>query len=206
MVTLCFRTRLPPLFSNVVVDPLVCAPSSGRSVCATIFAAGFTFGGYGAALWSLMLLLVADLAAEKSWLPSRREAIVAVVVVHLLMLVQVYPMCAAAYGYSAKPHLFIHQVVIYDAMRIALIVLSLLVLLRLYIVLRRTTVNGQRHRSPLYHLLRKLVLYPIVQSVCRLAISPYDMGYHSTITSYPADAPPLQVRRIACGHVCIREY
>jgi hypothetical protein len=59
-------------------------------------------------------------------------------------------------------------------------------------VLSKVTAVGERAKSPLYHLLRKLVLYPIVQCVTRLGTTPYDIAYHATFAAYPENGNAFQ--------------
>ena len=50
-----------------------------------------------------------------------------------------------------------------------------------------------RESSPLYHLTRRLLFYPIVQIVCRLGSSPYLILYQSSFTAIPTDAGFVQI-------------
>jgi hypothetical protein len=174
-------------------DPRICGVPSGKHMCTAVYTALFTIGGYGASIWAIMLIVAADFTAEMGRPPTRTEENISCVVVHALMLVQVYHICAAAYISSDAPHDFIDQVLIYDSTRVVLIFLSAAVVARMYYVLCKMAPKGQRHRSPLYHLLRKLVYYPLVQCLSRATVTPYDFGYRSTPASFPPNAGALQV-------------
>ena len=53
----------------------------------------------------------------------------------------------------------------------------MVVVLWLYYILRKTSIKGQRERSPLYHLLRKLIPYPIICLISRAGASVYKQVY-----------------------------
>ena len=183
----------PSPLSDPPDDPRICGVPTGKHMCTAVYTALFVIGGYGASLWAIMLIVAADFTAEMGRPPTRTEENISCVVVHVLMLVQVYHICAGAYISSDDPHEFVDQVLIYDMVRLALIFLSAAAVARMYYVLCKMAPKGQRRRSPLYHLLRKLVYYPLVQCLCRASITPYDFGYRSTVSSFPPNAGALQV-------------
>jgi hypothetical protein len=63
-----------------------CSATSGQKVCTSIFTFGFIFGGCGAALFSLMLVLGAAFTVEYKRKPTRREELAALVVSHALLV------------------------------------------------------------------------------------------------------------------------
>ena len=70
----------------------------------------------------------------------------------------------------------------YDRLRIMLIVLSAIAMLRLYYVMLRTSAKGERRKHPLYHLLRKVVPYPMVLCASRFGATTYKVGPVRTCT------------------------
>jgi len=75
----------------------------------------------------------------------------------------------------------------YDLARLSIAGMTFLVLLMLLHMLYRTTKKENRHLSPLYHLLRKLALYPLGSVLSRLATIPYD-SYGRSLVDFPANA------------------
>jgi len=97
-------------------------------------------------------------------------------------------------GYNAHDNLKLYTTLlnVYNHTRLAIIGLTLLAMGRLYYKMRLVTARADRHCSPLYHLTRRLLFYPIVQIICRLGPTPYEMIYHGTIDTYPESAPLMQ--------------
>ena len=143
----------------------------------TIAVFGFGIGGYGSAIWSLMMVVAAAFTVEMGRKPSYREEIIALVSTNVLILPHCIFFARSAYYSATNRQEFNHQLEIYNVARLVLIVISILVICRMYCVLRKVSVAGQRKSSPMYHLLRKIVYYPIVQCVCRFSVTAYFWGY-----------------------------
>ena len=169
-----------------------CGAPSGKHFCTAFYTFCFVVPGYGAALWSIMLLIAALFTVEMGRKPTYREEIGAFVFVHVLMFSYFWPITRAGYYASTDMQAFVDQIIIYDISRLVLIGISFLVMFRFYFVFLKMSVPNERKRSPLYHLILKLIFYPLVQCMCRLAPTPYDMGYHSTMADFPENAGALQ--------------
>ena len=74
-----------------------CSATSGNHVCTSIFTFGFIYGGCGAALFSLILVLGAAFTVEFKRKPTRKEELVVLVVSHALLIA--YGIPAAHIGY-----------------------------------------------------------------------------------------------------------
>jgi len=80
----------------------------------------------------------------------------------------------------------------YDVVRLSIAGMSFLVLVALLQKLYRTTTPENRHLSPLYHLIRKLALYPLGNILSRLPTIPYDMVYGVSLNDFPREAGAMQ--------------
>ncbi len=80
----------------------------------------------------------------------------------------------------------------YDIWRLFIASCSLVVLALLVVKLYQTTTPDNRANSPLFHLLRKLALYPIGNIISRLGSLPYDMVYGLNLQDFPNQALPSQ--------------
>jgi hypothetical protein len=97
-------------------------------------------------------------------------------------------------GYHAHDNLGLYTslLTVYNNARLAIIGITLVAMGRLYYKMRQVTHGSDRGVSPLYHLSRRLMFYPIVQIVCRLGATPYEFIYQATIDTYPENAQILQ--------------
>ncbi len=180
---------------DVSIYPAVhdCSAPSGEHVCTGLATVGFVGGGLGAAIFSCILIATAVFTIEKRRRFTKTETNLIFAAAFLMIIGYSIPYYLV--GYAALPNGLVtygHYLVTYNYVRLALIFLSLLILLRLLYMFYRLTEKGARKSSPIYHLLRKLVLYPIVQSVTRLGVTPYDLIYHSPFTTFPENAGSLQ--------------
>ena len=152
---------------------------------------GIQAGGIGCSLWSFMILACALFTVHFGRQPSKKEELIAGVTLNVAIWAYSIPVAMIAYLVYKRQYplekVFIF-VRLYDVIRIGFIVLSMIVLLWLYYILRKTSIKGQRERSPLYHLLRKLIPYPIICLISRAGASVYKEVYSETIESYPGYA------------------
>jgi hypothetical protein len=88
---------------------------------------------------------------------------------------------------------------IYNSVRLVIIGLTLVAMARLYYKMWQVINGYDRHFSPLYHLTRRLLFYPLVQVVCRLGSTPYIAIYKSTIDTYPEHAGFMQTVLLFLG-------
>jgi len=96
-----------------------------------------------------------------------------------------------AYDHRAEWEVMIQ---LYSYVRNTTVIISLLVLLRIYYILRQTS-NQEGHKSnnhPLYHLLQRLVWYPVIQGITRFCGSLYILVYGQIANSYPENAGTFQ--------------
>jgi len=182
---------------DISIFPILhaCSAKSGNGFCTGLFSFGYSFGGAGAAVWSLYLILLAMFTVQAGRQPTQKEQLWVTLGSFFILACYGVPYFTA--GYEASQSLaglkkFGDLLVIYNYLRLAIIGLSFIAVSRMWLLLNRVTAEGQRKKSPLYHLLRKLVLYPIVQCVTRLGTTPYDLWYHSTFASYPENGDGFQ--------------
>lgn len=151
--------------------------------------------GIGSSTWAFMLLLGALYAVHYGRQPTGKEQLVACVVCNVFCV-----------GYAVPCGMYMHYTIQdpthgftwfelrrgYDMIRLALIVLSTAVMLRLYYVMLQTSAKGQRAHHPLYHLLKKIVAYPILLSVARFGATTYKQIYNSGPEKFPENAGTMQ--------------
>jgi len=149
---------------------------------------GVNVGGIGSSLWSFLLLTGALFTVDVGRMPTYYESLVFAIVANMLLFAYSVPATDVEYqahkiANSTNPDLFLY-VLLYDYIRAAFIGLSIVVISRLYYVLLVTTAIGERKRSPLYHLLRKIVVYPIILTVSRIGASVYKQVYSENIEDF----------------------
>ena len=144
----------------------------------------------------MMLLVSALFTVQYGRQPSYKEQIVSCVCVYLLLLGVAIPaaiVCHTAWYDVSRAQEHFAYWKYYDLVRIALIVLSVGVLLRLYQVLLRTSIKSERFRSPLFHLLKKIMWYPIILATARLGATSYKHIYNEDIAVIPPTAGGMQI-------------
>ena len=130
---------------------------NGTATAAAVSA--LVLGGCGASMWSLLLLVAAMCTVQFGRGPRLKEEITTSVLVNVCLVGFTIPFTLAglvAYDHRAE---FGEMMKLYSHVRNATIIISLLVLLRIYYILRQTS-NQDGHKSnnhPLYHLLQRLV-------------------------------------------------
>ena len=169
-----------------------CAASTERRVCTGISSIGFSVGGSGAAIWSIIILASAVYTIEWQRKPSSHDQKKIFVVVTLILIGYGIPYYIAGYNAASDIVAFGDYLVAFNYLRLALIGVSFLFMARMFYLLYQKTLQKERFDSPLYHLCRKLIFYPIVQCVTRLGTTPYDILYHSTFSLFPENAGSLQ--------------
>jgi len=189
---LMYEISTPLIYQAAPVDGYAQGESAGAFLLVNV---ACILGGTGSSLWSLMLLVSASFTVYYSRQPTAREQLAAIIVVNALLfgyaIPNAFPFYKAYLDIGTRFDLYMACWTIYDYVRLTLIGLSATVLSYLYYVMVATSVKGQRNRSPLYHLLWKIVPYPIILSVARLGATTYVQVY-GDIANFPAAANALQ--------------
>ena len=192
-----YDVSTPLYFYSVTEIPFVEAAARGYSSTFNVVVVFMVvFCGVGASLWSLMLLGSALFTVQYGRQPSRTEQMVATACAYLLMLSAAIPaavICHQSFYDVSRASEHFDYWRNYDIIRITLIVLSFIVLVRLYQFMLNMSLPGERHKSPLYHLIRKIMWYPIILSVARLGATAYKHIYNEDIATIPANADGWQV-------------
>jgi hypothetical protein len=211
--TLIFMTKcggINAVHSGTFAGAMV--PQGNISTVCAIGGAGLVIGGYGSALWSLVLILAAYFTVEMGRKPSRGEEVTAFIVgkfrvdrrvhshivlsgfryahpailtippihasVSIFQYIQVFFIAPASYISNVRPQPLLKQVYIYTYGRLVLIGLSVVVVCQMYwSLLFKVTAAKDRARNPMYHLLRKIVFYPLAQSFCQFVVTAYYWEY-----------------------------
>ncbi len=169
-----------------------CSPSTTFQTCTSIYSSTLVFGGVGASIWALMILVATAFVIEFGRQPAQRQLYIACAMVYLILIGSTIP--CAIYGYKAHfdKILWGNILLFYNDARFAVIGLTVAALLWLQFRMRQVTHGQDRSRNPLYHLTRRLIFYPIIQVVCRLGASPYNLIYKSSLDAYPEGAGGMQ--------------
>jgi hypothetical protein len=142
-----------------------------------------------------MLLLGALFTVHSGRQPSHKEQLVVGVLINVLLIgFSIYGMITthvAWHGGTYSDFRYIWGY--YRTSRIVLIVLSSVCLLYLYQVMLQTSIKGERFRSPLFHLLRKIAPYVIILMTVRFGGSSYQWIYGETVYRIPANAGGWQI-------------
>jgi hypothetical protein len=180
--------------SSIIPFAKICTSGSGNSECIANSVVGFVYGGTGAASFSLLLIIGALFTIEYQRKTTFYEELIIFGIIHVLLIAYSIPNWIAAY----EDNNFVFYLTLYQYVRFGLIFLSFFAIIRIYLHLKRISLKKYRKEHPLYHLVRKLVYYPIVQSVTRLGTTPYDLLYHDFMARYPKDASLTQTILLYC--------
>ena len=196
-VNLYLKCVLLMTFHQLVYDVALtlnypCGPSTGNYACVSVFAGGFTFGGIGAAVWALMIIVATTFMIEFGRQPTEKERNITLVLTQLFIIAWGVIYAIGGYNAHKQPAQWSQLLVTYNHFRLAIIGITGVVLLRLVYKMWQVTHGTDRASNPLYHLTRRLIWYPIIQVVCRLGATPYNLTYQSTIDSYPEGAGGMQ--------------
>jgi hypothetical protein len=166
-----------------------CGPTSSgaRRYCTSLWMIGWTFGGFGAALWSLIILIVAARTIISKTEPTKGQQYIVFALAHLFMIAWAVPYARGGLVFYREPSYFTSLLVAYNDTRLAIVFITIFVMVYLYF-----KVVSYSNFGPVQHLFRKLVFYPIIQCVTRLGACAYQFKYHSTIDEYPARPDSLQ--------------
>jgi len=157
---------------------------------------GANLGGIGSSVWSFMILVGAVFTVHSGRQPTNREQLSTSILINLLVVANMIP--AARYSYiayvnpSRKDEFFVFRTV-YDYIRITFIALSMALCVQLYYDLIKRSARGERQRCPLYHLLRKIVPYPLILIIARFGATVYKQVYHEGQDKLPLDAGSMQL-------------
>ena len=188
-----FMTLYQMIYDTSLVPVIqFCPPRSGEHICTSVVTAGFVFGGLGAATFSWILLALATFTIDSGRELTAKEQNIVVIGVHFFLIIYTIPYILVAYRSDVDIVLFDKYVVVYNYMRFLMIGISFLIIARFIYLFFKLTEKGFRVSTPLYHLLMKLIWYPLVQCVTRLGISSYDLTYDSDISNFPENANATQ--------------
>jgi len=144
--------------------------------------------GIGVSMWSLMMLIGAAFTVQYHRLPTRGEQLVSFLCINTLLIAFAIPCMMATYtafkDTARYPELWVFWQM-YDYIRIVLILISILAIVFLIYVMIKLSSPGERWRSPLYHLLRKIVPYTLFLLLSRFGASGYKFIYNESPDAFP---------------------
>ena len=186
--------------ANYIADTLAVPFTKGAglghtSTSRVVITGLLLLGGVGSSVWSMMLLFGALFTVQYSRQPTHKEQVIACVVVNALLVgytIQVMVATHAAW-HAISYRLHSETFHYYNVIRLVLIVLSGICLLRLYQVMMQTSIKGERFRSPLFHLLKKIAPYVIILVAVRFGGSTYPWIYKEEIYKITANADGWQI-------------
>ena len=151
----------------------------------------------GATVWSMMMLVSVLFTVHYGRQPTPKEQLLSGVIVNLLLIAfTVQGMVRTHVAYHAdslRSQKRLNVLNSYLVGRVVLIALSGICLLRLCQVMLWTSVKGERFRSPLFHLLKKIAPYTIILVVVRIGSSAYHWIYRASPALIPANADGWQI-------------
>jgi len=154
-----------------------------------------SLGGLGASLFSFLMLISALFTVHTGRMATRKEQYGVIMSVYVFMIG--YSIYMGTIGYKASAtnfHSWRRAWLYFDYLTSILISASAMCALRLYYVMIRKSIHGERSRSPLYHLLRRVAIYPVLVSVSRSGDAFYKQIYGTTIDAFPVSgAPGMQI-------------
>ena len=171
---------------------LPCGSKTTNYTCSAFWVSGFFGGGIGASVWSLMIIIAATFTVYYGREPTKKEAYIVFVLVNMLVLA--WTIFGAIVGYNANSDrkYFGTALFHYNNMRIAIIVFTAAALAWMLWLVRKVTAKSEQKLSPLYHLVKRLAVYPIIQVVCRLGVAPYNLMYKESLATHPANTDNLR--------------
>jgi hypothetical protein len=141
---------------DISIFPILhaCSSKSGNKLCTAVFSAGYSFGGAGAAVWSMYLIVCAIFTVETRRPPSAKEQFYTALGTNVALGVYAIPYFKAGYGASSDPKdlkAFGDLLVIYNYVRLALIVLSFAAVCRMGKCVFVYCVYYAVHGTPMSH-------------------------------------------------------
>ena len=194
-LNLIYEVSAPLNSVALIAVPFNTGAAQGHPPTAVMMATGGIFlGGTGATIWSMMMLVGVLFTVHYGRQPTHKEQRISGVVVNLLLIafaVQAMVRIDLAW-YSDNPS---RKKILnnYLVGRVALVVLSGICLLRLCQLMLNTSIKGQRSKSPLFHLLKKIAPYTIILAVVRFGASSYHWIYGEHPTKILANADGMQI-------------
>ena len=140
---------------------------------------GIVIGGMGASLWSLMILLAAIFTVMRKKTPTKAQQMASFIGINALI---------AAYGVAFRVLADRNISIGYSAARFAIIGLDFLAFFKIFHLYRQKGVGKDRTQNPLFHVLRRLIFYPIIQVITRLGATAINTAHgDSHLLSPPKD-------------------
>jgi len=141
--------------------------------------AGIIFGGMGASMWSLMILVTAIYTVRMRKSPTRRQQLLAFIMV--TSLVTAYTI---AYKICDDKNVSLR----YSQVRLAMIAFDFAAFAWIFCIYQKRGVGKDKTQNPLYHVLRRLGFYPLIQVACRLGAEALNTAHgYSEIFNEPSN-------------------
>lgn len=155
--------------------------------CAPFYFTFFSVTGVTSALWSMLIVCSVGWIISSEKLPTVNFMrvcwlIVAVVFVGILVPIQHY----------MRSHRILAAIDVYNYARLTIVVVSVFQVVLLYLRIYRRSAGTMRQQDPLYHLVRKLVWYSVIQVISRLGGSMYTMVYARAPIEFSKNATPQE--------------
>ena len=180
------------IFDIALLLGLPCSPSSLHHTCTSVYVGGFVFGGIGASVFALMILVTTAFVIEYNKQPTPKQVYWSCSLLYVFIIGWTIPYAIYAYRVHDNLKFWGKLLDYYNDCRFVIVGLTVTVLLWLQFRMRQITHGQDRSRNPIYHLIRRLIFYPIIQVVCRLGPAPYNYIYKSNFVTYPEDAGATQ--------------
>ena len=173
----------------------LCSPTSGNRLCTAIDFGFLSFGGCGVVFWSFLMICAVIFTVTTRRHPGNRAWSIVVLLSNILLLGFSVPLAVAAYHASdsiADLSILSDWLHAWDYIRLTFVGLNFALLLKLYYSARNFANANSQVSNSFYHLIRKIMWYPLIQSMSRIAGAAYTIAYGHLIYSFPEDAGGLQ--------------
>jgi len=157
-------------FSTIVCD--------SPGICLTFDVLYFSLMGITTSLWALLIICSVGWVISYETVPSA-----SFIRVCWGIVVTVFIGVAVMIGEYMRAGNVDAAINVYSVSRLTIIAISVVQVMALYLSIYRRS-GARIQQDPLYHLVRKLVWYPIVQIIARVGGSTYDLVYHRLPASY----------------------
>ena len=150
-----------------------CGIHTGNAICTSVFVSSVVFGGISAATWSLVCIFLVAFMVLCGRKPTVNEINISFLFILIFATAPAIQAGIAAFNADMDYDSHFSSLQYYYYCRTTLALLGILLLIWLYWKMLVLTKGKDKHKSTLYHLLRKIMFYPVIQVFCRIGAAPH---------------------------------
>ncbi len=168
------------LYDTALLLDISCVSQENPTkTCYGLYAALSTLGGIGAAVWSMLIIGVTAFVVEFGRQPTDYEKYLVSFLSQSFIFGWTIFCTVTSTNYAEDPNDYNKAMIYYTNCRLVIIGITILLMMLMYYRMRQFTQGMDQTQSPLYHLTRRLIFYPVVQVLSRLGQAPYVLIYQS---------------------------